>query len=418
MCNCEENKNNCFESECEETKACDKDFSTSCIFYRLENQENSKLYTINVENGTPLNTVLELFDAKLNLIETPNFNAFTIPYLKSKGVVTNIRNFSELVSLELGRINAKTILTEDELNTTKTNVQLNTQSIYNLNYPQITDSALSGFTVFSDLKTVIQKLSDKVATISNTTITSPTINQVETSTIKFTLSGSLNHTLSAVTKVSSLANNMIQVMPDGLFVSSVSIPNQFQTLGINGNILTLTNGGAVTLPPSTLTLTGTTLGIVGSTTTVNLASVLNNSQQVITANNTTSATITPTGTLGHTLSVDVIRSNDAGNILEKRNTGLYVPSTQAQAVLDEINNSAANSTLKNTFCSIQNSTCKPPYRFYIKNTSNGSINFTYVHKDSGSQMVVLAANASTTLFGVERITYALLDDVDVKFLGV
>lgn len=417
-CNCEEKKSSCFETCCEKTKSCEEKYSTSCIFYKLENQSNSRLYTIKAENGTPLNTILEEYDRKLNLISTPDFTAFKIPYLKGKYNIVDIKQFSESVSTELFKLNDKSKAHQINIDALEIATTTNTNDISKLKYPQITDSAASGFTVNSDLKTVLQKLTDKVGTLSTTNITSPSINSIETSTVKFTLTNTLNHTISARVKVSNQVGNILQINSDGLFVSSVTIPNYNQTLSLSGNQLSLTNGGTVTLPSATLTLVGSTIGIVGSPVTFNLASILTNSQQGISVNNSSNITITPSGVLGHTLSATIVRSGDVNNAIELRPNGLYASKTTAQQVLDEINTSAANSSLRNTFCTIQNTTCKPPYRFYIKNITGSTINFVYIHKDTGTTTIPLTAGASTYLFGVERITYSNLDNVDIKFLGV
>lgn len=417
-CNCTEQKSNCFETCCEKTKACDNKYSTSCIFYKLENQSNSRLHTIKAENGTPLNTILEEFDKKLNNTSAPDFTAFKIPYLKSKYNVVTIKQFSEAVSGELFKIDDKNKSQQINIDALEIATTTNTNEISKLKYPQITDSAAAGFTVYSDVKTVLQKITDKLSTLTVSGVTSPSINSIETSSIKFVLEGTLNHTIRANVKVSGQAGNSLQIVNDGLFVPIPTISSSYQTISLNGNQLSLTNGGVVTLPTSTLTLTGTQLGIVGSAVTVNLASVLTNSQQAISTNNSTSISISPSGTLGHTLTATLIKSGDVGNALEIRTTGVFVGKTTAQEVLDEINLSVANSSLRNTFCTIQNTTCKPPYRFYVKNISNASISFSFVNKDTGTSTITLASGASSILLGVERITYSDLDKVDIKFLGV
>lgn len=418
-CNCEEQKSSCFDTCCEKTKACDNNFSTSCIFYKLENQSNSRLYTIKAENGTPLNTVLEEIDKRLNLISTPDFTAFKIPYLKGKYNITNIKQFSESVSGELFKLSDKDANHSISINALEIATTTNTTDISKLKYPQITDSAAAGFTVHSDVKTVLQKLTDKVGTLSVTNVVSPSINSIETSTVKFTLTNTLNHTISARVKISEQVGNTLQVRPDGLFVAPISIPNNYQTLSLSGNQLSLTNGGTVTLPAATLTLNGTILGIVGSPTTFNLASLLTNSQQTLTANNSTSISIVPSGTLGHTITATVIRSGDSGNVLELRNTGVYVGKTTAQEVLNEINVSAPNSTLRTTLCSVITASCADCYTYYVKNVTGGLLTFNYVNCSGITVGVPIIAGGTQVLNNVRSIPSGTVfnGDYNVFFLG-
>ena len=100
-CNCkQEIENPCFQDCCKEEVTCDDFLSTSCIYYRLENRENSKLYSIRAENGTPLNTVLELFDKKFQNLQSASFDKYTLPYLQTVRSVKTIKDFAETVSLD------------------------------------------------------------------------------------------------------------------------------------------------------------------------------------------------------------------------------------------------------------------------------------------------------------------------------
>lgn len=418
-CNCEEQRSSCFDTCCEKTKACDNKYSTSCIFYKLENQSNSRLYTIKAENGTPLNTILEEMDKKLNLSSSPDFTAFKIPYLKGKYNVINIKQFSEAVSGELFKLDDKNKSQQIGINALEIATTTNTNDISKLKYPQITDSAAAGFTVNSELKVVLQKLTDKVATISNINISSPSINSIETSTVKFTLSDNLNHTIRANVKISSSLGNILTVNSDGLYVSSTTIPNFTQTLSYNSGQLSISNGNTITLPAPSLTLNGTTLGIVGSSTTVNLASVLNSNQQAITTNNSTSISISPSGTLGHTLTATLVKSGDVGNALELRSNGVYVGKTTAQEVLNEINTSPTNSVLRTTLCTILDSSCGSCFSYYVKNTTGGALVFNYYDCNNSLVPITIAANSGQYLSSVRQIPVGsiLSNNFDVINLG-
>lgn len=418
-CNCSEQKSSCFDTCCEKTKACDNKHSTSCIFYKLENQSNSRLFTIKVENGTPLNTILEEFDKKLNLISTPDFSAFKIPFLKGKYNVINIKQFSEAVSGELFKLDDRGKSQQTNINALEIATTTNTNDISKIKYPQITDSAAAGFTINSDIKVVLQKLTDKLSTLSAIDVTSPSINSIETPTIKFSLEGTLNHTLKANVKISNQSGNILQSNSDGLYVSSTTIPNFNQTLSLNGNQLSISGGNSLTLPSATLTRNGTVLGIVGSSVTVDLASVLNSNQQPLSANNSNSISFTLSGTLNHTLTASVIKSGDAGNALELRTNGVYVSKTTAQEVLNEINTSPNNSSLRTTLCSIIDSSCGTCFSYYVRNTTSGALVFNYYDCNNTLVPITIAANSGQYLSNVRQIPASSIisNNFDVTNLG-
>jgi len=391
----------CFETK--KCESCEKPISTNCLFYNLENQESSHLLTLGVENGTPLNTVLETLTKKVNLTSTPNFTGFTIPYLKGKYTTTNIQQFSEGVSFELGNLNSRTLAntaccTENRDAVTAQGLELNS-----IKYPKINDTSIAGFTVNSSINVVLQKLSNQIATFSGAEVVSPEITVNETSSIKFNKSGTLGHTLSAIVKRSGALNNQLQLNSDGLYVPPYTAPNQTQTLGGNGNTVTLTSGGQYTVPIPSLTLNGTVLGIAGSTTTFNLASILSASPYTLTPNNTSSITTTVTGTTTKLIQSIVNKSGDAGNVLELRSTGLYVPTNGAQTVLTEINESASNSTLRQTFCAIQAASCGTCFSFYITNLVEISKTFNYFNCQNVASTYTLGSGESVNLTNVRRI---------------
>jgi len=417
MClDCE--KPTCFETKkCEPCKA---PISTSCLYYNLENQENSHLLAIGIENGSPLNTVLETLTKKVNLVATPNFTSFTIPYLKGKYTTTNIKQFSEGVSLELGNLNSITAANTACCTENREAVASMSLDVNAIKFPKIQDSSIAGFTINSTINVVLQKLSNQIATLNGTAVVSPPITANETSSVKINKSGTLGHTISAIVKRSGAIGNQLQLNPDGLYVPPYNAANQTQTLSGNGNTVTLTSGGSYTVPIPSLTLSGTTIGIAGSPVSFNLASILSTSQTPITKNDTSSIELTVSGTNMHTIQGIVKRSNDAGNILERRIDGLYVSSGGAQAVLTEINESASNSTLRQTFCSIQAASCGVCFSFHIKNTSVGLKTFSYVNCNGILSTVDIEEGHGQYLSNVRRIpgTEASLGYYTITCLGL
>jgi hypothetical protein len=266
MCNDCEKTPTCFEiKKCEPCKA---PISTSCLYYNLENQESSHLLALGVENGTPLNTVLEQLTKKVNLVATPNYTTFTIPYLKGKTTVTNIKQFSEAVSLELGNLNSITAANTACCTENREAVASMSLDVNAIKFPKIQDSSIAGFTINSTINVVLQKLSNQIATLNGAAVVSPPITANETSSIKINKSGTLGHTISAIVKRSGAIGNQLQLNADGLYVPPYNAANQTQTLGGNGNTVTLTSGGSYTVPIPSLTLTGTTIGIAGSPATL------------------------------------------------------------------------------------------------------------------------------------------------------
>jgi len=401
MCNDCEQTPSCFETKkCEPCKA---PISTSCLYYNLENQENSHLLALGIENGSPLNTVLETLTKKVNLVATPNFTSFTIPYLKGKYTTTNIKQFSEGVSLELGNLNSKTISNEACCTENREAIAQTTLEVNAIKFPKIQDTSIAGFTVNSTINVVLQKLSNQIATLNGAQVVSPPITANESSSIKINKSGTLGHTISAIVKRSAAINNQLMLNSDGLYVAPYTAPNQTQTLSGNGNTITLTSGGSYTVPVPSLTLNGTTIGIAGSATTFNLASILSTSQTPITVNDTSSVDLAISGINNHTLQATVKRSGDAGNILELRSNGLFVSSGGAQAVLTEIDESASNSTLRQTFCSILDASCGMCFSFYIKNITGGALTISYYDCNNLLVPITIAGGVGQYLSNVRQI---------------
>ena len=401
MCNDCEKTPTCFETKkCEPCKA---PISTSCLYYNLENQESSHLLALGVENGTPLNTVLEQLTKKVNLVATPNYTTFTIPYLKGKTTVTNIKQFSEVVSLELGNLNSVTAANTACCTENREAVASMSLDVNAIKFPKIQDSSIAGFTINSTINVVLQKLSNQIATLNGAAVVSPPITANETSSIKINKSGTLGHTISAIVKRSGAIGNQLQLNADGLYVPPYNAANQTQTLGGNGNTVTLTSGGSYTVPIPSLTLTGTTIGIAGSPVTYNLASILSTTQTPITPNDTSSIDLSVSGTNNHTLQATVKKSADAGNILELRSNGLFVSSGGAQAVLTEIDESASNSTLRSTFCSILDASCGMCFSFYVKNISGGTLTFSYYDCNNNLVPITIPAGVGQYIPNVRQI---------------
>lgn len=106
----------------------------------------------------------------------------------------------------------------------------------------------------------------------------------DSSTIDFTTSGTSNHTLTGVVKVSATAGNQLSTNADGLYVAE----NDNQTLSLSGNSLTIAGGNTVVLPADVVTTVTNTI------TGHKIADYTNESGAVVAIDETVTALGTPT----------------------------------------------------------------------------------------------------------------------------
>lgn len=84
--------------------------------------------------------------------------------------------------------------------------------------------------------TELSLFSTEIATL--TAAANTPITPVDSTSIDLSVSGSLNHTLTGVVKISATASNQVSIVSDGLLVAP-------QTLSISGNNLTISSGNTV-----------------------------------------------------------------------------------------------------------------------------------------------------------------------------
>ena len=365
---------------------------------------------LNLGNGTELNEILKNIDYIIGTNYPFNFGQYSIPYLKDKYTINNMANFTFAVSKELDLLNTKTTSLTTTSNSLSTEINSLKTRVVALEKPQITDTALAGFSVNDTLKVVLQKLTNKVGTLLAPT--QVPISILSSNTVQLTASGSLNHTIGASVKISSQSGNRLQVNNDGLYVPPVTTSStNNQTLSINGYSLGISNGNFVNLPIPQLSLQGTVLGLTNSNS-VDIGNIVTTNQTPLTVQDSSTIDFQTSGINGHTLTGSVKISSNTNNKLTNSN-GLYVAPVDNAALLTEV---ATTSTQKSSFCGIVN-TCPIPLTFNIVNTVGSSQIINYVDVNNVPKSVSVANNNSMQITDVKRITTQPLSNLRIDFMG-
>lgn len=392
---------------------CSKQINTDDIFYESKECNAAlNLTNLNLPVGTSLSTILRKIDYKLgDNLNTVNFNGFNLAYLRTKYSINNIKTFSESSNLEFQDINGRINTINSSITAINSSYTSLNSEVSNIKYPNILDNANVGFTVNDTINTVLQKIVTKFNTISNTPVNSPSIIANSSSSIAFSLSGSLNHTISANVRISNYLNNRIQLLQDGLYVAPTSNTSN-QTLSIIGNQLSISNGNTVSIPVQglqQLSLAGNQLSISGGNT-ISMPSV---TETALIANPSNSVQFTQTGTSGHTILANVKVSTDVGNKLVVQSNGLYVGNNTAE-ILSEIN---TNSTLKTTFCNLVSS-CNNVicYKWNVSNTGSSSVSFSYTDTNDVIQTISISNGSFATVSGT-KINTNPTSTLIITFLG-
>ena len=176
-CGCKQNDCGC-EQSCPDICPIKLDFK--CVLYNKDSTEVSTLDGLNLPNGTSLKAIIEIIDDKFLDLKVQDYN---LPFLRNNHVINNFKQLNETID-----------------------------------------------TVLSNIET----------SISNIPYNMP-LTTINSSSINFSTSGALNHTLTGNVKI-SIANDLLTVVSDGLFVEP-------QTLSLNYNtkVLSLSYANSVDL---------------------------------------------------------------------------------------------------------------------------------------------------------------------------
>lgn len=385
--------------------------NTDDVFYNTECNTPQDLTNLNLPSGSNLSTILRKIDYKLgDNLNTVNFNAFNLEYLRTKYSITTIKTFSESVNLEF--LYNKNQITAINSGITSLTTSLNSLSdeFADVKYPSITDTANIGFTVNDSINTVLQRIVNKFNSISGGTINSPSITAINTNSISLLASGTQNHTLSASVKISNNLNNKLQVLADGLYVPPQTAG--LQTLAISGNQLSISNGNTVAIPVQglqSLQLSGNSLTISGGNT-ITLPQTV---ETPLIANTSSSIQFTQSGTSGHTVTANVKTSSNVGNIISILTDGLYA----SVSALDTLNQINSDNSLKTILCNIvascSGTTC---YKWFVSNTSGTSVTISFTDSNNTVQSTSIAGTSTTTITGL-KINTNPTSSLIITFLG-
>jgi hypothetical protein len=171
-------------NSCSTPAGCAIQLDFSCILYHKDNNDVSELDGLSMTNGATLEAVIEAIDEKVKQLNVPSF---TLTYLRASYVVNTLQQFAQSVDTELDLL--------------RTDI----------------DTSLASSQTFL------------VAT--------------DSATIDFTVSGTLNHSLTGSVKLSSaVSGNRLTAQADGLHVTA-------QTLSVNASTkeLTISDGNTVSI---------------------------------------------------------------------------------------------------------------------------------------------------------------------------
>jgi hypothetical protein len=354
-------------------------FDFSQVFYhKLCNAPASALNNLDLPNGTDLEAIIEAIDFKLNQGLTYNYNTASLDCLKGRYVIQNHSQFVDAMNQESCRLNTAF---QSITNVLQALSSYNTE-LMSLKQIGVVNNCGMNFDYNSNIKTVLQTfINDYCGFKSGLVIPdSPAITALNNSTIAWSLSGILNHKLSAAVKLSSDSGNAIEVRPDGLYANFSTAPVAPQTLSwnFNTNTLSISGGNSVVIGfpgAQQLSLTGSVLNLSGGGGSVNLAPLIAPAITQTPLSASASNQGIQVGTSGlnsHTLSVGLKLSAIANNIAQIAADGLYVaPFTVSNGLTKTVNNVKLGGNLdQDTVINLVNhplqflsETTKPSYQF-------------------------------------------------------
>jgi hypothetical protein len=294
-----------------------------CIYFNLFS--DSGLPCIGVTGGTNLKTILEKIDVKLCSINPYDFSAYDLKCLDDTTTILTFKNFAEAVATQLCQAKTNIATLTNTLSALSTTVDVN-------NVPVIADNCSIGILPNDTVKQVLQKLVNKICTLTPTDV-SPSIGVSSTNSISFLASGTKNHNISANVRVSPNIGNTLQTLVNGLYVATpASVAAQTLSYNTLSRELAISGGNSITLPPDldnqtlSLNLLTNILTISGGNSVdfTPLFSAISITETDITANDSQTINFTTSGTADHTLTGSVIVDNTQPNALIANSNGLYV----------------------------------------------------------------------------------------------
>lgn len=343
-CGCNSHKHHSHSqcSSCDEV--CPVQLDTSCVFYNHFSSLPNGLPCLGLPNGTALSKVLEALDSKLCEVQETNFNSFNLPFLRYDSNVQNIEEFAQVVDNKMGGLSEAMLASNESFTdiTTTTN-----ETVAEIQFPELDIIWDSGIEVGDSITIILQKILNQIGIIINNTFEDDdeplNLTVTDSTSIDLSLSGT---NLTASTKISPDAGNIISVHSNGLFAVAPTHTPQALSFNSTTKVISLSGGGGtITLPvdsdiQSLAFNPGTSVLSLTDGGSVDLSPLSQGDPTVpIVGNSSQSITITPSGSFGHTLIASARIDSDPDNALSVSADGLFAENT------DELVKSNADDTL-------------------------------------------------------------------------
>jgi len=133
-----------------------KQIDSTDVFYKIKcGATPSILESISINNGMSLQAIIEILGLHIvNEVEIAN------PVVAGQPNITTYQQVIDyLIGLNNARVNQINQL-QSQINTINNTLISFNNRLVNVEKPGVTDSAGAGFTIYSDLKTVLQKITD------------------------------------------------------------------------------------------------------------------------------------------------------------------------------------------------------------------------------------------------------------------
>lgn len=138
--------------------SCNKQIDTTDIFYKIKcGATPSPLTPISITNGMSLQAIIEILGLHIvNEVEIAN------PVVAGQSSITTYQQVIDyLISLNNARI-AQINSLQSQINTINTTILAINNRLVAIEKPGIVDTAGLGFTIYSPLQTVLQKMNDNL----------------------------------------------------------------------------------------------------------------------------------------------------------------------------------------------------------------------------------------------------------------
>lgn len=320
---------------CNPTKdcGCPIKLDTSCVIYNKNGGVQSGLINISYPNGTNLKTILERIDVLLGQNNIFNFDSYDLSCIRALYPINGFGDFASAVSKEICGLKSDL----DTINCSLSEQINNFNTLIDtLNHPNFSDTCGLGIGTSDTIKDILIKLKDGYCSLKNTiqSENSPSFLPINSNSVSWISGGFKGHQPTANVKVSVASGNTLQLLSDGLFVPSSTVPSNTQVLSYNPGtrIISLSGGGgSVTLPPDsdnqnlTFNCSSKVLSISGGTS-ADLSCLAETPNAKI---DTNSIQTVLSGTNNRTISSNVKISACSGNLLTIQSDGLcatYAPS--------------------------------------------------------------------------------------------